>query len=41
MVKHITPMFSQFEGDENDPERKLKVLYCEEHKEKALKSPLK
>jgi hypothetical protein len=41
MREREVEMFYQTEKDENDPDRQLKVYYCDEHKEEAKKSPLK
>ncbi|MCE8158890.1 MAG: hypothetical protein I3270_00155 [Candidatus Moeniiplasma glomeromycotorum] len=44
MRERPVEMFSQEERDENDPnnpKKKLRVQYCDEHKEEAQKSPLK
>ena len=40
MREREVEMFYQTEKDENDPDRQLKVYYCDEHKEEAKKSPL-
>ena len=34
-------MYSQFEKDKNNSDRQLLLLYCDEHKEEALKNPRK
>ena len=41
MRERAVEMFNQKEEDENNPEMELRVYYCDEHKEKGLKSPLK